>query len=122
MNLSMLESRHQILAIVQQPVLILAAVMTANVTMGTRVMVQRVMTLTSVHFFCTIVQNIPVASMRNHSLDVIVEQVTINKLIFVSILTNAVASMRLGLTFLIQYNRLNSAVKSKRVQPNKVPS
>ena len=103
MNSSMLESHHQILVIVQQPVLILAAVMIANVTMGTRVMGQRAMTLTSVHFFCTIVQNIPIVSMRNHSLDVIVAQVTINKVIFVSILTNAVASMRSGYTFLIQF-------------------
>lgn len=103
MNLSMLESHHQTLAIVQQLASILEAVMTANVTMVTRVMVQRATTSTNVHFFYTIVQNIQVVSMRSHSLSVTVAKVTKNKMIFVLILTSAVASMRFGCTFFIHF-------------------
>ena len=77
--------------------------MTANVTMGTRVMVQRATTSTNVHFFFTIVQNIQVVSMTSHSLSVTVAKVTKNKVIFVLILTNAVASMRFGCTFFNQF-------------------
>lgn len=94
--------------------------MTANVTMGTRVMVQRATTSTNVHFFYTIVQNIQVVSMKSHSLSVTVARVTQNKVIFVLILTSAVASMRFGCTFFIQFYFYRRS--HMRVQLIKVPS
>lgn len=70
--------------------------MSANVKMDTRVMVHRAMTLTNVHYFCTIVPNIRVVSMKNHYFGVIAVKVTRNKTDYVSILTSALVSMRLG--------------------------
>ena len=70
--------------------------MSANVKMDTLVMVRRAMTLTNVHYFCTIAPNIRVASMRNHYFGVIVVKVTRNKTNFVSTLTSALVSMRSG--------------------------
>ena len=90
-NAKCARTKYQIHAIVQQPVSILEAVMSANVTMGIRVMVRRAMTSTNVHFFCTIVQNIQVVSMRNLYSNVTVAKVTKNKMVCVSILTSAVA-------------------------------